>query len=206
MDWITDNSEWIFSGIGVFVIGLFLTKLIGSDNMENSNNISNNNNTENSNNISNNDNTIINNNINMGMSENGETKLFKTVTEAQNNIKILFIDDDTKFKVVNILKNSGWKNTRIIKDVSNLNSSGIKETDIFFVDIQGVGKKLSFQDEGLGLANALKDKYKNKKIVIYSTVSSGDRFHEALNKADGRLSKNADPFQFQQLIESLSVD
>jgi len=25
MDWIIDNKEWIFSGIGVFVLGLIIT-------------------------------------------------------------------------------------------------------------------------------------------------------------------------------------
>lgn len=69
------------------------------------------------------------------------------------------------------------------------------KSDIFFVDIQGVGKKLDFQDEGLGLANALK----NKKVVIYSAENRGDRFHEA----DDSLPKNAEPFQFQQTIENL---
>lgn len=28
MDWIVDNTEWIFSGIGVFIIGLFITYII----------------------------------------------------------------------------------------------------------------------------------------------------------------------------------
>lgn len=77
------------------------------------------------------------------------------------------------------------------------------KSDIFFVDIQGVGKKLDFQDEGLGLANALKNKYPNKKVVIYSAENRGDRFHEALKKADDSLPKNAEPFQFQQTIENL---
>jgi len=198
MEFLLSNYEWIFSGIGIVGLGFLFKKLNSKNNDGDSNNTTDSNNTAKSNN------TIV-NNINISEDVKNESKQFQTVFEAQNRIKILFVDDDTKFKVVNILKSAGWKNTRIIKDISNLDARDIQETDIFFVDIQGVGKKLLFQDEGLGLANALKNKYTDKKVVIYSAVSSGDRFHEALNKADGRLSKNADPFQFQQLIESLSV-
>ncbi|MEO6979254.1 MAG: hypothetical protein ABI113_12775, partial [Mucilaginibacter sp.] len=64
--------------------------------------------------------------------------------------KILFIDDDAQFKVINILQKSGWINTTLIKDIENIDDNKIKETDIFFVDIQGVGKELSCKDEGLG--------------------------------------------------------
>lgn len=128
---------------------------------------------------------------------------FFDLDKAKANTKILFIDDDIKFKVVNILKKSGWINTRIIKDISNLDSKEVKDTHIFFVDIQGVGLKLNFQDEGLGLADALKTKYPQKKVVIYSAENRGKIFHDALKKADDSLQKNAEPFQFQTTIEEL---
>lgn len=120
--------------------------------------------------------------------------------------KILFIDDDTKFKVVNILQKAGWINTTLIKDIHNVDDQKIKESDIFFVDIQGVGKELSCKDEGLGLALILRKKYKNKKIVIYSAETKGDRFHEALTKADSLLAKNAEPYEFQELVEQYSLE
>lgn len=78
------------------------------------------------------------------------------------------------------------------------------DADIFFVDIQGVGLKLGFRDEGLGLALALKEKYPDKKLVIYSAEPRGERFHKALKKADETLEKNADPYQFQQLVENFT--
>jgi hypothetical protein len=120
--------------------------------------------------------------------------------------KILFIDDDTKFKVVNILQKSGWINTTLIKDIHNVDDQKIKDSDIFFVDIQGVGKELACKDEGLGLALILRKKYKNKKIVIYSAETKGDRFHEALTKADSLLAKNAEPYEFQELVEQYSLE
>ena len=74
---------------------------------------------------------------------------------AKLSMNILFIEDDRKFKVVDILKRSGWQNTSIRKDVKSMDDDLVKETDVFFVDIQGVGKDMRFQEEGLGLAIAL---------------------------------------------------
>ena len=69
-------------------------------------------------------------------------------------VHILFIDDDIKFKVINILQTAGWQHTRIVKDVASLTDEAVKRAHILFVDINGVGKKLGFRDEGLGLAIA----------------------------------------------------
>ena len=187
--YILENKEWIFSGIGISVIGLMFYFLKSKQ--------------KNSTAINENSNSVI-VNIN-NTQENNQNKQDRDdcLIELKKKTKILFIDDDNKFKVVSILKNSGWVNTKIIKDINNIDSDEVRTTDIFFVDIQGVGKKLDFQDEGLGLANALKNKYPNKKVVIYSAENRGDRFHEALKKADDSLPKNAEPFQFQQTIENL---
>lgn len=126
------------------------------------------------------------------------------IDKKKSLIRILFVDDDTKFKVVNILKKSGWINTKAVKDIYNLDEPTVKEAHIVFVDVQGVGKELDCKDEGLGLALTLKKKYPNKKIIIYSTETQGDRFHEALRKADSFLAKNAEPYEFQQLVEEFS--
>lgn len=129
-----------------------------------------------------------------------------SLEERKKRTSILFIDDDTKFKVVKILQKAGWVNTTSIKDVKSLDDQIIKNADIFFVDIQGVGLSLQFTEEGLGLALALKNKYPMKKVVIYSAETKGDRFHEALRKADSSLSKNAEPYEFQQLVEQYSAE
>ena len=78
-------------------------------------------------------------------------------------------------------------NQRQVADASHLVVFSIKtnvtEADVIFVDINGVGLELSV-DQGLGLASALKRKYPNKKIVIYSAETTGDRFHQALREVD----------------------
>ncbi len=125
--------------------------------------------------------------------------------ELKQITKIIFIDD-RKFEVPQILKNSGWINTKLVKDIDSLDSPDISEAHIIFIDIGGVGEKLQFRDEGLGLISALRKKYPNKKLVLYSAERTGDRFHDGLSAADIRLPKNADPFQFQAVVEKLSKE
>ncbi|EJL6503478.1 response regulator transcription factor, partial [Vibrio cholerae] len=86
----------------------------------------------------------------------------------------------------------------------NLDHIDVKEADILFIDVQGVGVSLGFKDEGLGLVEAIKEKYPSKKVIIYSVVSQGDRFHNAFNVCDGQLSKDADPYQFQRILEKFA--
>lgn len=128
-------------------------------------------------------------------------------TSNDDNLKattrILFIDDNhTEYKIVSILKKAGWTKTKSVKDIADLDSNYVTEADVIFVDINGVGLELS-DDQGLGLASALKRKYPNKKIVIYSAETTGDRFHQALREVDFCLPKNADAYQFINLIENL---
>jgi hypothetical protein len=129
----------------------------------------------------------------------GPARCFRQLT--RESVRILFIDDDTQFKVVKIMKGAGFSHVRIVKDIKHLSSPEVVEADVFFVDIQGVGKALEFSDEGLGLALALKTRYPEKRVVIYSAQTNGDRFHQALNKADASLAKNAEPYQFISLVE-----
>ncbi|MFW5804055.1 MAG: hypothetical protein ACOCWG_02370 [bacterium] len=137
------------------------------------------------------------------------TKKFQIPERTEHEIKglcsILFIDDND-FRVVDILKTSGWQNTKLMNDIESLDQKDIRDAHILFVDIQGVGKKLGFKDEGLGIITALKSKYPNKKVVVYSAESTGNRFHRGLSVADERLSKNADPYEFQVIVEKYSKE
>lgn len=119
---------------------------------------------------------------------------------------ILFIDDDKNFNVVKILKDSGWKNTKTVIDIKSIDTPSIKETDIFFVDINGVGKLLNLENEGLDLALMLKQKYPNKKVIIYSANKNSNSFHKAWDICDFKLAKNALPYDFQSLVEGYSLE
>jgi hypothetical protein len=47
-------------------------------------------------------------------------------------------------------------------------------------------------------------KFPNKKVVIYSSQTTGERFHAALRVADHSLAKNADPYEFIQIVDDFS--
>ncbi|MEM5403791.1 hypothetical protein [Paraburkholderia unamae] len=124
---------------------------------------------------------------------------------VMQNTRILFVDDQTDFPVVKIIQKAGWKNVAIKKDIANFSTAEIRAIDVFFVDIQGVGKSLEFTDEGLGLAKALKNHFgKNKKVIIYSAEPRGETFHDAWGVTDGRLRKNAEPYEYLQLLDQLT--
>ena len=122
------------------------------------------------------------------------------ILRAKQLVRILFIDDDTDFRYVEILQAMGWIHTKTVTDVASLTAPEVVEAHIIFVDIKGVGIAMKFSQEGLGLASAIKREYQDsKKVVIYSAQRVG--LHAAFKEADGVLPKNAEPIQFEQLIE-----
>ena len=187
MDFWKSNYQWIFSGAGAVILGSLFT--IFKKPVLNLFPTSTNRKKE-----------------TLGLTVLPEEPNDNNFDELKRLCNILFVDDDTKFKVVTILKKSGWINAKAVKDLESVDEIIVKEAHILFVDINGVGVEMGFKDEGLGLALALKNKYgKSKKVIIYSAETKGDRFHEALRKADNCLPKNADPYQFQKLVEDYSL-
>jgi hypothetical protein len=114
--------------------------------------------------------------------------------------QILFIDDED-FSVLKMLKRAGWKNVKKKSDICDLDDVDVRNADIIFVDIKGVGMSLGFKNQGAGLAAAIKQRYPNKGVVIYSGTHEHDIFDLALDQVNARLPKNAEPVQFMYLIE-----
>ncbi|PKR79977.1 transcriptional regulator [Brumimicrobium salinarum] len=191
MEYIMNNYEWIFSGIGVALIGWIIIAFTKSKNKK----------TNKTNQTNNNVITI--NNGNTSHSESTQHSKSKDL-QRKEDYRILFIDDNhTDFKMVSILKKAGWTNTKAIKDLTDLDDIKAREASIIFVDINGVGTQM-FEDQGLGLAAALKNKYPKKTIILYSAEPTGDRFDKKLKKVDDSLPKNAEPYEFISLIEQYS--
>lgn len=189
MEWLIANREWVFSGIGVAVIGILINYFKKTaPNAANQQAVHQ---------------TV---SINMEQTPNhhnsSSTKSFSqnSIEELKKTKSILFIDDDKTFKIVDILKKMGWANTKLIKDINSLSDINVQAADVLFIDIQGVGKLLQEKDEGLGLALAIKRRYPAKKVVIYSAQEDGARFHEALSEADYSLPKTAEPIRFEETI------
>lgn len=128
------------------------------------------------------------------------------IESLKSKVHILFIDDDKKFNIVKILKDSKWKNTNTVTDIKSVDLKIIKDADIIFVDINGVGLLLKCEHEGLDIALMLKRKYPNKKIVIYSANKNNDNFHPAWDECDFKLEKNALSYQYLSLVEQYSIE
>lgn len=212
MNWINENKEWLFSGIGVSVLLLLVStfRKKKSDSIENVGGGISKFSIENSPEIKT-EISITNNVSSQNDKSDNLTPIsaFSTKEELELRKKltnILFVDDETKFKIIKILNVAGWINTKIVKDIENPDSEIVTKSHILFIDINGVGIKMHFKDEGLGLANYLKKKYPEKKVILYSTEPNGDRFHEAFRKVDDFLNKNADPIEFQEIIEQFSAE
>lgn len=180
-NWFLDNISWIFSGIGVAAISwwyMFLKR-----HREEQGDV------------------VINNYVQTFPNNDSDV----SIQELMRYTFILFIDDET-FNVVDILKQQGWKQTKLIRDVKSLNDERIIQSHIIFVDVNGVGGTLFPEKQGIGLASALKKRYPDKKIVIYSATRAGDRFDEEMQGVDYRLAKNAEPYRFVQLVEKFARD
>lgn len=187
-----ENYNWLFSGLGVVV----LTGIVAILKKRRKDSV----------------------NINSSLSNSQVTNVYvsgqsSTVSSVSNNgierlksiVNILFIDDE-RFNMVNILKNAGWKNTFYKKDITNLQDSYIIKSHIIFVDVYGVGTTLFPKDQGLGLVIALKEKYPEKKIIVCSAEDKGDFLNKGIRKADECISKNAEPFEYINLVEMFAKE
>lgn len=126
-----------------------------------------------------------------------------SLDEVRARCRVLFIDDETDFDIIKVLRNQSW-HIEQLTDLETLDDSKLQQAHVVFVDIHGVGKALQFADEGLGVVRAIRDRFPEKMLVIYSIVSEGNRFHPSLSIADERLPKDSEPYRFLQIIEKLA--
>ena len=195
IEWICSNKEWLFSGAGLTFL-LYLCSLIYGNYKQRK---------QKSSNVSENNSEHINSSDSLNVTKNitKSTNWKKnSLPKSKESINILFIDDQN-FNVINVLKKAGWKHTALKHYIKAIDDDDIVSAHIIFVDIQGVCKDL-FTDEGLGLANALKTKYPMKKIVLYSAKNEGNRFDKTLRLVDACLSKNAEVYEFMQLVDDFA--
>lgn len=211
MEFSLDTSEKIISvAVGVIAIGTFIYKKFFSsrngdsaaagnrpahDEVRNSNTNSNNNSNTNIVTV-----TVAPTSPASQMAKAVDLGAARDIASLKRNVRVLFIDDDKGFKTVGVLKKMGWEHTKTVTDISSLEQLVLSEAHVVFVDIQGVGKAMQYAEEGLGLAQAIKRRYPEKKVIIYSAQEEGERFHQALQEADYNLPKTAEPIRFEDTI------
>lgn len=141
----------------------------------------------------------INNQLILPQKEQSKQEL--SIDQIKSELKVIFVDDK-KFNIVNLLKKNGWKQISYKNDISDLDDPEIREAHVIFLDINGVGIAMNFQNQGMGLCGAIKRKYGNKKrVVLYSGETDGSIFDSDAKMADDTLVKDSDYYQFIYLME-----
>ena len=141
----------------------------------------------------------INNQLILPQKEQSKQEL--SIDQIKSELKVIFVDDK-KFNIVNLLKKNGWKQISYKNDILDLDDPEIREAHVIFLDINGVGIAMNFQNQGMGLCGAIKRKYGNKKrVVLYSGETDGSIFDSDAKMADDTLVKDSDYYQFISLME-----
>ena len=127
----------------------------------------------------------------------------ENILNIKNSTKILFIDDllDDFAMPIILEKDMGWKNIRGVTDIKSLEDPNVAWADVLFVDMNGVGAAIGGNDEGLGLIVGIKNRYKSKKVILYS--ARRPKIHDALNVIDYTIPKDATPLRFESAILSV---
>lgn len=185
IDFLSKNKEWLFSGLGASVligVASILKKKQDSEKKQTQ--------------------TVSQNvTVNVTGKEDIPTKSIDFKSIDKESISILFIDDQT-FDYINHLKNAGYINVRKIRNVRQIDCPEIINANVIFVDVNGVGTNLFPTEQGLGVAKAIKNRFGNaKKVYLYS--ASHQPLSSDFNILDGVMSKNADPYEFINLIENI---
>ena len=115
--------------------------------------------------------------------------------------KVLFIDDE-EVDLIPLLQAEGW-HVEQWKDVNSLTELESGKYDLIFLDIGGVGRKFSPEEEGFRILKRIKSINPSVLIVSYS----GQRFDSTKSEfwalADGNLSKSSGAIKAIELLEDL---
>lgn len=133
-------------------------------------------------------------------------KSIKQLTKEQikSLTKILIIDDEEPKDLRELLRKEGWT-SYYIKDLDSLSNKKLEESQVLCIDIMGVGTKLR-EKNGMGIVKHIKEKYPEKKIILYSSVSNHDIFEDALDYVDRRIPKQSSLVPFISAIEEMATN
>lgn len=128
-----------------------------------------------------------------------------TLEEIKGKARVLFIDDEDRKDIIEYLSKSGWLCRQLHeKNFDTLDQIDIIDSHIICVDINGVGENLG-KNNGLDIVVSIKNKTPSKKVIIYSSQSTQNIFHEAIDLADKKILKSAGDYEiFKNTIEDLA--
>lgn len=121
--------------------------------------------------------------------------------EIKKRSKILVVDD-SDFAYLSLFKKDGYS-IEHWKDIKSLPSLEKGDFDIILLDIQGVGKKQSAQDQGFGILKHLHQVCPAQIVVAYSNADWSLKYQEFFRMADAVLAKSSDYVDFKRVVDEL---
>ncbi len=128
------------------------------------------------------------------------------LTEAQfDKIKfkarVAFIDDE-ELTHVDRLRNDGYNITHF-SDIEKIDDFIRKEYHVIILDIQGVGKQLTPNQEGWGLLKYIKEEYPHIVVIMFTGADwSITQYKDLANKADDFIGKDLEFLDFKSKLDN----
>lgn len=121
--------------------------------------------------------------------------------EIKKRARLLVIDDDP-FAYLEIFQKNGYAIEQWT-DVEDLNRLESGAFDLILLDVQGVGKKISPTEQGLGVLRHLRVKSPAQLVVAFSSADYSLKYQDFFALADRTLTKSADYVDFQRVVDEL---
>lgn len=131
--------------------------------------------------------------------------LVRLTSEEFDKIKfrarVAFIDDE-EVPHIKRLQNDGYMITPFA-DIDNIDDFVRKSYHVVILDIQGIGKSLSPNQEGWGLLKYLKEEFPNIVVIMYTGADwSITQYKELADMADAFIGKDLEYLDFKSKLDS----
>lgn len=121
--------------------------------------------------------------------------------EIKKRARLLVIDDES-FIYLDLFKKHGYSIDQWVDvdDLSRIEHGGF---DLILLDVQGVGKRLSPTEQGLGLLRHIRAVNPAQIVIAFSGSDYSLKYQDFFKLADATLPKSADYVDFQRQVDDL---
>ncbi|WP_143446652.1 DNA-binding transcriptional response regulator [Kibdelosporangium aridum] len=123
------------------------------------------------------------------------------LSEIILRVRILVIDDQD-FPYIKLFKRDGYTIEKW-RDVTSIKALEQGQYDLILLDLQGVGARVSIEDQGLGVLKHIKQVRPSQLVIAYSNAEFPVKYQSFFELADGVLPKSADYFDFKRKVDDL---
>lgn len=115
--------------------------------------------------------------------------------------RIAFIDDE-ELTHIDRLRKDGYNITHFA-DIDKIDDFIRKEYHVIILDIQGVGKELTPNQEGWGLLKYIKEEYPHIVVIMFTGADwSITQYKDLANKADDFIGKDLEFLDFKSKLDN----